>query len=81
MPFGLTSGEVRSLLSGVALPAGFEVVLSAGVGPEVDPVGVRTSISALRDAGATAITCAVRADSSHHYCDQLARLRDIQEEL
>lgn len=81
MPFGLTSGEVRSLLSGVALPAGFEVVLSAGVDPEVDPVGVRTSISALRDAGATAITCAVRADNSRHYCDQLARLRDIQDEL
>jgi hypothetical protein len=29
----------------------------------------------LQDAGATAITCAVAADSAEHFCDQLTRLR------
>ncbi|WP_396909016.1 TIGR03619 family F420-dependent LLM class oxidoreductase [Mycolicibacterium sp.] len=81
MPFGLTPGEVRNLLSEVDLPADFEVVLSTAVDPGADRVGTRTSMAALQDAGATAITCAVRADNAHHYCDQLARLRDIQEEL
>ncbi|CRZ16468.1 luciferase family protein [Mycolicibacterium neworleansense] len=80
MPFGLASGEVRTLLSGVDLPPEFDVLLSTAVDPEADPAGTRTAIAALQDAGATAITCAVRADNARHYCDQLARLRDIQEE-
>ncbi|MEN3220503.1 TIGR03619 family F420-dependent LLM class oxidoreductase [Mycolicibacterium porcinum] len=79
MPFGLSSREVRDLLAGVDLPAGFEVLLSASVDPEADPVGARAHLATLREAGATAITYAVRADNAHHYCDQLARLRDIQE--
>lgn len=79
MPFGLAPGEVCEMLGGIDLPAGFEVLLSATVDPETDPVGSRARLQTLRDAGATAITCAVRADSAGHYCDQLARLRDIQE--
>ncbi|QRY53476.1 TIGR03619 family F420-dependent LLM class oxidoreductase [Mycolicibacterium septicum] len=80
MPFGLTPSQVRNLLSGVDLPAGFEVLLATAVDPERDPAGTRTSMAELQDAGATAITFAVRADNAHHYCDQLVRLRDIQEE-
>ncbi|MGV0815538.1 LLM class F420-dependent oxidoreductase [Mycolicibacterium boenickei] len=80
MPFGLTPDEVREMLSHVDLPTGFEVLLSAAVDPGADPVGTRTRLLTLRDAGATAITCSVRAHSARHYCDQLARLRDIEEQ-
>ncbi len=79
MPFGLTPNAVRAMLADVQLPTGFEVLLSAAVDPEGDPDGTRTRLMRLRDAGATAITCAVRADSARHYCDQLARLRDVEE--
>ncbi|MCP3812195.1 LLM class F420-dependent oxidoreductase, partial [Mycobacteriaceae bacterium Msp059] len=77
---GLTPSEVGNLLSGVDLPAGFEVLLATAVDPGGDPAGTRASLAALQDAGATAITCRVRAENAHHYCDQLAKLRDIQEE-
>ncbi|WP_166908717.1 TIGR03619 family F420-dependent LLM class oxidoreductase [Mycobacterium sp. DL440] len=80
MPFGLSPGEVGDMLADVDPPTGFEVLLSAMVDPEADPAGTRTRLATLRDAGATVITCVVRADSAHHYCDQLARLRDIQEQ-
>lgn len=81
MPFGLTTGEVRSLLSDVDLPDGFDVLLSATVDPESDAKGTRQRLEALRAAGATAITCVVRADNAEHYCGQLARLREIEEQL
>ncbi|MBU9762837.1 LLM class F420-dependent oxidoreductase [Mycobacterium sp. TNTM28] len=81
MPFGLASGSVRDLLAGAELPAGFDVLLSVSVDPGSDPVATRDRLTTLRDAGATAITCAVRADSADHYCEQLARLRDIEEHL
>ncbi|MCV7066161.1 TIGR03619 family F420-dependent LLM class oxidoreductase [Mycolicibacterium houstonense] len=79
MPFGLTPDEVCEMVSRADLPAGFEVLLSTAVDPGADPVGTRARLLTLRDAGATAITCSVRADSARHYCDQLARLRDIEE--
>ncbi|MFV8054240.1 LLM class F420-dependent oxidoreductase [Mycobacterium sp. 48b] len=80
MPFGLTPGAVRDLLDGVDLPTGFDVLLAATVDPEADPDATRKRLATLRDAGATAVTCAVRADSVDHYCEQLARLRDIEEQ-
>ncbi|WKG05951.1 TIGR03619 family F420-dependent LLM class oxidoreductase [Mycolicibacterium sp. HK-90] len=80
MPFGLSLESVRDLLDGVDLPTEFDVLLSATVNPEADPVGTRKRLVTLRDAGATAVTCAVRADSVDHYCEQLARLRDIEEQ-
>ena len=65
------------MLASLELPGQFQVVLSAAVDPQADPDGVRVQLARLLDAGATAITCTVRADSAPHYCDQLARLRDI----
>lgn len=78
MPFGLAPASVRDLLDGVDLPTEFDVLLSATVDPEADPVATRKQLATLRDAGATAVTCVVRADSVDHYCEQLARLRDIE---
>ncbi|OHT82561.1 LLM class F420-dependent oxidoreductase [Mycobacterium syngnathidarum] len=80
MPFGLSPESVRDLLDDVDLPTEFDVLLSATVDPEADRVGTRKRLATLRDAGATAVTCAVRADSVDHYCEQLARLRDIEEQ-
>jgi probable F420-dependent oxidoreductase len=81
MPFGLEPAEVYGMLARVEIPTGFDVVLSTVVDPEADPVGTPTQLEALRDAGATAITCAVRASSAPHYCDQLARLYDMEKQV
>ncbi len=79
MPFGLTPDEIRHMLDDVETPAGFDVVLSAAVDPETRAAATRTRLEILRDAGATVISCVVRADSAEHYCDQLARLSDMKE--
>lgn len=83
MPFGLSPDELAGLLQRVDLPAGFEVVLGPGrpLDPLGDPAGARRRLAALRDVGATVATCAVRADSADHCCDQLGALRDLAEGL
>lgn len=83
MPFGLSVSELSAMLAGVDVPPGFEVVLPTGraVDPMADPRGTATRLARLRDAGATAVTCAVAADSSAHYAEQLAALRDIADRL
>ncbi|KUI04012.1 LLM class F420-dependent oxidoreductase [Mycobacterium sp. IS-3022] len=80
MPFGLAPNEVRAMLADVDPPTHFEVLLSAVLDPEADPDGTRARLAMLRDSGATAVTCAVRADSPRHYCDQLVRLRDMEQQ-
>jgi alkanesulfonate monooxygenase SsuD/methylene tetrahydromethanopterin reductase-like flavin-dependent oxidoreductase (luciferase family) len=77
MPFGMAMEDVAALLATVELPERFEVVLSATADPQADPDGVRDHFRRLRDTGVSAITCTLRADSAQHYCDQLARLRDL----
>jgi probable F420-dependent oxidoreductase len=83
MPFGLGTAEIEAMLAGIDAPPGFEVVLSTGY--SVDPIADRDRImkrlTALRDAGATAVTASVAADSPDHYCDQLAALRELADEL
>lgn len=83
MPFGLSPAELGELLGRVELPEGFEVVL--GPGRPLDPLGepdrVRRRLEALRDVGATVATCAVRADSAAHCCDQLGALRDLADDV
>lgn len=83
IPFGLSTSEITTMLRGVDAPAGFEVVLSTGyaVDPLADRDRTRNRLTALRDAGATAVTCSVSADSPDHYCDQLAALRDLAADL
>jgi len=83
MPFGLTLAETEGMLARAATPPGFEVVLSTGraVDPTADPTGTSRRLSDLREIGATAVTCSVAASSATHYCDQLAALRDLADQL
>lgn len=79
MPFGLKASEIAAMLGRVEKPAGFEVVLPTGyaIDPIDDPAGATDRLMRLREAGATAATCTVAAESASHYCDQLAALRTI----
>ncbi|MCE9517005.1 MAG: LLM class flavin-dependent oxidoreductase, partial [Mycobacterium sp.] len=79
MPFGLSTAELAEMLGKVDAPAGFDVVLPTGraLDPQADPAGTARRLTGLRDAGATAITATVAADSASHYRDQLAALRAI----
>lgn len=83
MPFGLTTAEIGAMLTAMDAPPGFDVVLSTGhsVDPLADRDRTRKRLTALRDAGATAITASVTASSPDHYCDQLAALQGLAEEL
>ncbi|MFE3230057.1 TIGR03619 family F420-dependent LLM class oxidoreductase [Nocardia sp. NPDC059228] len=79
VPFGLPADQIAKLLATVTVPDGFDVVLSPGV--PLDPRGNAEDslrrLAALRAAGATHLTCTVRATDAAHYCDQLAALRDL----
>ena len=79
MPFGLNTSELADMLARVDTPAGFEVVLPTGhsIDPICDPARTANRLTRLLDAGATAVTCSVAANSVSHYCRQLAALRDI----
>ncbi|WP_067837590.1 TIGR03619 family F420-dependent LLM class oxidoreductase [Nocardia lijiangensis] len=81
MPFGLSAEQIETMLGDVELPAGLDIVL--GTGRPLDPLGdphtAERVLHRLHDAGATAVTCAIRATSAAHYCDQLAALRAITE--
>lgn len=83
MPFGLRYDDVVRLLAEVAPPPGFEVVLSTGrpVDPGGDPVGTVGQLRRLQTAGATAVTCAIAAESAAHYCAQLAALHELAGQL
>jgi hypothetical protein len=82
IPFALSADELRRMLAAVDLPPDFDVVLSCG---PLDPTGaaddVLRRLTALGDLGATSATCAIAADSAAHYCDQLAALRALADEI
>ena len=79
MPFALAPDALQAMLQSVTLPTGFEVVLAPphALDPDTDPDSTRRALDALRDAGATSATCTVKSRSPQHYCEQLARLRDL----
>ena len=79
MPFGLSPDTIAGYLARHPAPAGFEVVLSTGraCDPLRDPAGTRSQLERLRDAGATLVTCVVRADNADHYREQLSALHEI----
>jgi probable F420-dependent oxidoreductase len=83
MPFGLRADEIARLLSEARPPAGFEMVLATGrpLDPAGDPADTVARLRRLQAAGATAVNCAVAADSAEHYCDQLAQLRVLADDL
>lgn len=83
VPFGLGLDALTSMLAGVDLPEGFEVVLSAGRAADAlgDPEGTAERIRRVRAAGATLVSTAVQAESADHYCEQLEALATIGKEI
>ncbi|MDN4172185.1 TIGR03619 family F420-dependent LLM class oxidoreductase [Nocardioides sp. SOB77] len=83
VPFGLGLDALTSMLAGVDLPEGFEVVLSAGRAADAlgDPEGTAERIRRVRAAGATLVSTAVQAESADHYCEQLEALASIGKEI
>lgn len=83
MPFGLRRDELAVLLGRFDLPEGFEVVLSPSgtLDPLGDPDRVLSKLRAVREIGATRATCTVDAESADHYCEQLAALAGLAEQL
>lgn len=83
VPFGLPLTELRAMLGTAELPAGFELVLSAG--ERLDPIGApdRTAqaLDRLRTAGTTIASVGLTATGADDYCDQLAALRTLAAEL
>lgn len=81
MPYGLSVGQLTEMLAGVRRPDGFEVVLPTG--HAIDPLGApgqsRQRLQRLLDAGATAVTCSVAAESAAHYCRQVHALSELAE--
>ncbi|GAA2557741.1 TIGR03619 family F420-dependent LLM class oxidoreductase [Mycolicibacterium diernhoferi] len=79
MPFGLSPDTIAGYLARHPAPPGFDVVLSTGraCDPLGDPAGTRSQLERLRDAGATLVTCVVRADNPDHYREQLSALHEI----
>lgn len=83
MPFGLRGTEIAALLDEFSPPAGFEVALPTGrpLDPAGDPDETTGRLARLRDAGATVVTCGIAAESAEHCCGQLARLRDLADNI
>ncbi|ODR24215.1 TIGR03619 family F420-dependent LLM class oxidoreductase [Mycolicibacterium porcinum] len=83
MPFGLSPDTIADFLAPHQLAANFDVVLAPGAA--LDPLGdadtVRRRLVRLRDVGATVANCSVQARSAEHFCDQLAALHAIGEQL
>jgi probable F420-dependent oxidoreductase len=79
MPFGLGVEDIAAMLGDCELPDGFDVVLAADgtVDPTDEPERTRGQLETLREVGATAVTCSVRARSAEHYVEQLSGLRDL----
>lgn len=82
MPFGLRSDEIAELLAAVTLPAQFDVVLPVGpLDPRGDADTTLRRLGKLADLGATAVTCSLAASSPDDYCDQLAALRTVADDM
>ncbi|MFC4603973.1 LLM class F420-dependent oxidoreductase [Rhodococcus kronopolitis] len=79
VPFGLPLGDLADMLAKAPVPEGMEVVLNAG--RALDPTGnadrTATSLSRLRDAGATIASVTVAATGVEHYVDQLEALKAL----
>lgn len=76
VPFGLAPTELATLLGRFDLPAGFEVVLSPDrtLDPTREPGATADALGVLAEAGGTAVSVRVAADSAGHYREQLAAL-------
>lgn len=79
VPFGLPLDRLGEMLGQADLPAGFDVVLSAGrpVDPIGDPEATLDRLVTVRKAGATIVSTAVAATSASHYVEQLEALAEL----
>ncbi|MGX1805849.1 TIGR03619 family F420-dependent LLM class oxidoreductase [Nocardia sp. NPDC055321] len=79
VPFGLRAEQIADLLATVTVPPDFDLVLAPGapLDPQGDEVDSLRRLTALREVGATHLTCSVRATDAGHYCEQLAALRAL----
>ncbi|MGE2729011.1 TIGR03619 family F420-dependent LLM class oxidoreductase [Mycolicibacterium vaccae] len=78
LPFALRPAQVKEMLATVDTTEGFDVILASGpLDPMAEDAAVRRRLDALREAGATAVSCTVAARSAAHYAEQLHRLREL----
>ncbi|MFF1925029.1 TIGR03619 family F420-dependent LLM class oxidoreductase [Streptomyces sp. NPDC058221] len=79
VPFGLPLATLRDMVGGASLPAGFEVVLSAGrpLDPSGDEEGAAEALRTVSEAGATLVSVSLRAESAAHYAEQLEALAAV----
>ena len=81
VPFGLDLPALGQLLGTHDLPDGFTVVLPATVDPVADRDRARRALVARRDVGCSIVNVSILARDCAHYCDQLAALREIGDDL
>ncbi|MHC3820498.1 luciferase [Streptomyces sp. CB02488] len=76
VPFGLPLDRLREMVAAAELPAGFEVVLSAGrpLDPSGEPDRTTRALRQVSDAGATLVSVSLGAGSASHYVEQLEAL-------
>ena len=83
VPFGLSLDALAAMLADAEPPEGFDVVLSAGspLDPTGEPDAAEGALRRARQAGATLVNVSLTADSAHHYCQQLEKLRTLAERV
>ncbi|MFI6897505.1 LLM class F420-dependent oxidoreductase [Streptomyces sp. NPDC050256] len=79
VPFGLPLDRLGEMVGAASLPAGFEVVLSAGrpLDPSGDPDGASEALRKVSAAGATLVSVSLSATGTGHYVEQLEALAAI----
>lgn len=79
VPFGLRMSELNDMLNAANYPPSFDVVLSAGA--PLDPLGdadqTTSTLSRLRDVGATIVDTSLAARTAEHYGEQLEELHRL----
>jgi probable F420-dependent oxidoreductase len=75
-PFGLSPAQIRAMLTEVS-PRDVVLQPEPPIDPLADPDGVRATVAALRDAGATSLNLRFVHRSCEHYCEQLAAMRAL----
>ncbi|WP_134667744.1 MULTISPECIES: LLM class F420-dependent oxidoreductase [unclassified Amycolatopsis] len=81
VPFGLSLEDLRRMLGTVALPEGFQVVLSPGRPLDPGAGSCRERLARVVEAGATTVSARIAAHSADHYREQLEALAELGSEV
>lgn len=81
VPFGLSLEDLRRMLGAVALPEGFQVVLSPGRPLDPGAASCRERLTRVVEAGATTVSARIAAHSADHYREQLEALAELGSEV